>query len=386
MSIKVTRVSRPLLISSVILLIIGSSLGSLSMLSIARIIKLEFNLLPFHRTIQLEWFFTLFIMSIGYMLIPRFRNSRDPHPYIVYSSFVTIVSAITLYLLSIELAYKVLMLIGVTIFSAFVFYTCKIKPRLLREADYYIILGVIALLIVSIVRFFVPYSFQYIQLSLLFPIFTILGVEYKTLPSFIGYIRPRSNYSKVSLILGIAVLIIGIYSLLRKEVSMVFNILLLTMVITFDKGSYVTHGFDYNSIKKRLVGEELVRYRYTLIYIRLAYISLYTALLLSITYNIYPSFPIYDLSIHLLTIGFIGFTIMLYLPMMLPPIIGKNIKFVRLNLIPLYLILTGLILRIVGVFNMDNELFSLFGYSGLITIAGFIYYLIILHRAMVDIN
>lgn len=386
MSIKVTRVSKPLLISSVILLIIGSSLGSLSMLSIARIIKLEFNLIPFHRTIQLEWFFTLFIMSIGYMLIPRFRNSRDPHHYIVYSSFVTIVSAITLYLLSIELAYKVLMLISVTIFSTFVFYTCKIKPRLLREADYYIILGVIALLIVSIVRFFVPYSFQYIQLSFLFPIFTILGVEYKTLPSFIGYIRPRSNYNKVSLILGIAVLIIGIYSLLRDEVSMVFNILLLTMVITFDKGSYVTHGFDYNSIKRRLVGEELVRYRYTLIYIRLAYISLYTALLLSITYNIYPSFPIYDLSIHLLTIGFIGFTIMLYLPMMLPPIIGKNIKFVRLNLIPLYLILTGLILRIVGVFNMDNKLFSLFGYSGLTTIAGFIYYLIVLHRAMVDIN
>jgi hypothetical protein len=50
-------------------------------------------------------------------------------------------------------------------------------------------------------------------------------------------------------------------------------------------------------------------------------------------------FVFYDLVIHSIAIGFIGLTIALYLPLMLPPIIGKIIYFTNFNKIPLLLII-----------------------------------------------
>jgi hypothetical protein len=57
---------------------------------------------------------------------------------------------------------------------------------------------------------------------------------------------------------------------------------------------------------------------------------------------------LYDLAIHTIAIGFIGITISLYLPMMLPPIIGKTVLFTSLNKIPLVLIVLSLGLRAFG--------------------------------------
>ncbi len=382
MGIKVTRVSKPLLISSIILLVIGSSLGSLSMMMLTGIIIIEYDIIGLHKTIQLEWFLTLLIMGIGYMLIPRFRNLPDPSPYKVYIPFMLLLTSIIFYLTNLEVIYNISMLASVSIFSTYVISTCRIKPKLLREADYYIILGIVVLLTINIIRPFITQSLQYFQFALLFPIMMILGVEYKTLPSFIGYINPRLSYTKASLILAIAVVSIGIISLLRSEIAVLFSIALLAMITLFDKGVYATHGFNFNSIRRRLYGEELARYNYTILYIRLSYTFLYSAIILSIIYHILPSFPLYDLSIHLLAIGFIGVTIKLYLPIMLPPIIGRSIRFSRFNLIPLYLLLIGIGLRIVGIANMNNNLFYLFGYSGWMIVASLLYYLIMIHRSM----
>ena len=53
----------------------------------------------------------------------------------------------------------------------------------------------------------------------------------------------------------------------------------------------------------------------------------------------------YDLAIHNIAIGFIGLSITLYLPLMLPPITGKVIRFTSLRKTPLLLIIISLGVR-----------------------------------------
>jgi hypothetical protein len=71
-------------------------------------------------------------------------------------------------------------------------------------------------------------------------------------------------------------------------------------------------------------------------------------------------FIFYDLAIHSIAIGFIGTTIALYLPLMLPPIIGKTINFVNLNKIPIFLIILSLGLRGLGDYVLSHDSFSSF--------------------------
>ncbi|GIU70813.1 MAG: hypothetical protein KatS3mg003_0292 [Candidatus Nitrosocaldaceae archaeon] len=383
--LKVTRVSKPLIIAAVIFLFIGSSIGALLMMLLFGFkISIPFDILRLHRIIQIDGFLTLLIMGIGYMLMPRFRNIDNPKPYQVYIPFTLVLSSLILYIINYEMLADVLILAGVVIFSLYIINTTRVKPRLLPISDYYIMLAISALISINIIKLFdMQLTLQYIQLWLLFPLFMILGVEYKTLPSFIGYINPRMNYTKLSLILGVLALSIGIASLVI-DLAVIFSMILLATIAVFDKAVYATHGFDYREILERLNGEELARYKFTLLHIRLSYLFLYSALISSILYHLTYTFALYDLSIHLMTIGFMGLTIKLYLPMMLPPIIGRVIKFQRFNLIPLYLLLIALGLRIIGMFLLasNNELLLIIGASGWLIIIALFLYARMIHKSM----
>jgi len=383
--IKVTRISKPLVITSIILIFLGSILGAISMLILFGFrVSLPFDVIGFHRTIQLDGAIIMLIMGIGYMLIPRFRNIQDPLPYQVYIPYILLLLSLILSIVNTYLS-NILRLFGIILFSLYILNTLKVRPRLLPHSDYYIALGVISLLIINIIKLFhTNLSLNYIQFILIFPLLMILGVEYKTLPSFIGYINPKMNYTKISIILASLSILIGSLSIFINLLGIFFAILLLITIIMFDKAVYATHGFDYSNIINRLNGEELKRYKFTLIHIRLSYIFLYLALVTSILYYINNSFALYDLSIHLLAIGFIGITIKIYLPMMLPPIIGKSIRFVRLNLIPLYIILLALALRAIGVFMLQlrNEISMIFGFSGWLIIIALIIYIKNIQKSM----
>ncbi len=84
-------------------------------------------------------------------------------------------------------------------------------------------------------------------------------------------------------------------------------------------------------------------------------------------------FMFYDLSIHLIAIGFIGVTIASYLPMMLAPILGKPIAVNRFYKIPLMLIIMSLLTRTVGmayVSYFDSDEFTLL--HALTSMSGFL--------------
>jgi len=107
-------------------------------------------------------------------------------------------------------------------------------------------------------------------------------------------------------------------------------------------------------------------------------------------------FALYDLAIHTVAIGFIGITISLYLPLMLPPITGKTVQFTDLNKLPLLLIVSSLALRAMGVIilaqgNMvllfDSQYLSIgasmiLGFSGWLVVIALVVFILNIHRNM----
>ena len=150
-------VSKPFVVSAVVLLFIGSIIGSIWIMSLYGIeIGSEIILItPLHRILQLDGFLTLLILGIGYMIVPRFRNVTLPKPNLAYVSFGLVISSITLSLFfsienSIDLISDFLRLAGIAIFSGIVFWLIKIKPGLLPKADYFLVMSVIVFLSVNI--------------------------------------------------------------------------------------------------------------------------------------------------------------------------------------------------------------------------------------------
>lgn len=393
--------SKPFVITAVVLLFVGSSLGSIWMMKIFGIPILNDTpiILQLHKFIQLDGFLTLIIMGIGYMIVPRFRNISLPFPNLSKFSYLFIVSSITLKFFSqmtsnndASFIGSILRLFGIAIFVGITMWTMRTKPKLLQKADYFVASSVIMLLFVNVVQMLGISNFNsltQIQLLLLFPIAMILGIEYKTMPSFLAFIRPKRKIDDLSICLILASMVLGAVSVFydSQVISVSFNLLLLSAIVAFSTSLYIYGGFDDREIRSLIKGEKLVRYNFTVLHTRLAFSFLYVAIGMAILFNFFPSFAFYDLSIHFTAIGFVGTTIMLYLPILLPPITGKSIQFVQFNKISLTLLVTGLVARAIGdfvIWIMSSQLSYLFGFSGWLIVAAMLYFVIMIHKSMKD--
>ncbi len=215
-----------------------------------------------HKTLQMDGFLTLLIMGIGYMIIPRFRNIQLASIKLAYLSFFLVLFSLVFriviqtvtvvgndsvnYLLSICI--MTLRLAGVIIFLIIVLQMLRIRPKLLGLSDYFIALSVLTLIIVNIIELLSLYryansdSLSYIQYWLLFPILMIYGIEYKTLPSFLGFIRPRKTLGIASLIVASISIILGLLSIIISidilPLGIIFNALLLVSSLLFASSHY----------------------------------------------------------------------------------------------------------------------------------------------------
>ena len=420
-NINYSPVSKPFIITAVILAFIGSSIGSLWMMSFFGIsLPLLFhNSFPLHKTLQIHGFLILLIMGIGYMIIPRFRNIPLASRNLAYVSFLLVLCSITIYAFyqvvptiendgnNLIKWSNLLRLAGIIIFAIIVFLALKVKPKLLRLSDYFVALSIISLIIINILqsigyRQYNTNSLTYIQLWLLFPILMIYGIEYKTLPSFLGFIRPRKILGLASFGLISASIVFGLISTLLYEESnlfpIIFNILILSSGLTFGGAVYITGSFDNsNEIKSLLQGEKKARYNFTAIHIKLSFLFLYIGIIMAFLFNLFHgTFAFYDLAIHIVAVGFIGTTITLYLPLMLPPVIGRTIDFTNLNKVPLFLITSSLIIRAIGDFALIQPspyfdsfrlyqpiiLSHFFGLSSWFIVAAMLIFVITIHRSL----
>jgi hypothetical protein len=307
---------------------------------------------------------------------------------------------------------NLLRLLGITVFAIIIFLTLRVKPKLLRLSDYFTALSIITLIINNLVQSigydeYNTNSLTHIQLWLLFPILMIYGIEYKTLPSFLGFIRPRRILGFVSFGLVLASIVLGLLSTLLYEesnlFSIFFNIVFLSSALTFGGAVYITGSFDNSTQIRRLIqGEKKARYNFIAINIKLSFLFLYIGITMAFLFNLFHEvFAFYDLAIHITAIGFLGTTIALFLPLMIPPVIGRTINFTNFNKIPLFLIVLSLSIRAIGDFVMAQSsppslvpfqlyksiiILHFFGLSGWFIVAAMLIFVIMIHRSLSESN
>lgn len=394
--INYTPVSKPFLMTGVILSFIGTMIGSIWMLNLFGV-SMPNQITPIfqmHRIFQLNGFVTLMIMGVGYMIIPRMRNELTPSNRLAKVSYLFVISSISVDFASGVLSgdystiATILRLIGVSIFGGLMFYMLRIAPKLLKESDYFAAVSIVLLIASQILSLFGMQQNILIQkqMWLFFPILMIFAIQYKTLPSFLGFIRPKRKLVIASIVLAIVSGTLGITTAIAPStLDVAFNLSLIALVSCFAISLYIYGGFDNTEILKLITGEKKKRYHTIILHTRIAYGFLLAGLILGTIHAMHvTNFALYDLTIHYTSIGFIGVTIMLYLPLMIPPILEKPVRFLDFNHIPLILVLSGLAIRTVGdvILSLHTQSALVFGISGFVILAGMLLFVRMVHRAM----
>jgi len=392
------------------MLIIGSALGSIWMMMIYGL-KLPAELMSrvnLHVLLQFDGFLTLMIMGMGYLIVPRFRNITIPSIKIAYASYVFMLISI---ICSIVVSWPgvpqmihdfgsfladTFRVLAVGIFCFIIIWILRVRPKLLRMADYFIGMSVVLFGTLTVLHSF---NFNVITnnilLWLMFPILMIFGVEYKTLPSFIGFIWPRKLPSLISATLLTLSLCFGIASIFHNSIifSTIFQFSFLFGAIFFALAQNIFVGFDTSKIMQLSKGEKKARYKYTLFIAKLSFAFLFVGITLSITSIYLPNiFVIYDMWIHIIAIGFIGLTIALYLPLLLSPILGRTIRFTHFSKLPIWLILISLSVRVVGDIFIQSISYSgevsyqylaiSLSLSGWLIVAAILSFMFMVHRSI----
>jgi hypothetical protein len=415
-----SSVSKPFIITAVIVLFIGSSIGAIWMMSIfgtAAVPQWLHGTFQLHKILQMDGFLTLLIMGIGYMIVPRFRNIQLASVNLAYASFILILGSLIIQLIQIvnndknlSLWVMISRISGIAIFLIIIFWTLRVRPKLLGLSDYFVTVCLVSLITVNVIDlsgYGYVNSLTHIQLWLLFPILMIFGIEYKTLPSFLGFIRPRKKSAIASLFFISICMISGLTSVLFMDMllllSIIFNVALFASALTFASAVYAFGGFDNRDILQLIKGEKKARYSFTVIHIKISFLFLFIGIAMAILFSLVGQyFVFYDLVIHSIAIGFIGLTIALYLPLMLPPIIGKIVYFTNFNKIPLLLIIISLGIRAGGDLILTQPLSSssleyirysspkiltyFFGLSGWFIVAAMLVFVIMLHKSMKEVD
>jgi hypothetical protein len=397
-----STVSRPFIVSALGLALAGSLVGSVWMMSLFGVqAQGAYRAFPLHRILQIDGFLTVLIMGIGYMIVPRFRNSTLPSTKFAYVSLALALASIFMSVAS--MAWGIDMqrlssatrLAGIAVFAGMVFWMLRIRPRLLGLADYFIGLSVATLFALGAVRLSgvePAGTLSEVQVLLLFPLLMIFGVEYKTLPSFLGFIRPRKKTARLSFALAVAAVALGISSALYDSapLSMAFNAALLACSAALAHSLYVFGGFDNSEILRLIAGEKKARYLYTMAYSKLSFLFLYAGIVFAAFFSAQPSlsYLAYDLAVHLTAIGFIGTTIALYLPLMLPAITGRQVYFVRFSHAPLLLLVAALAVRAAGDatltygLHLQQPLSYLLMASGWMVVSALAAFIVMVRRSM----
>jgi hypothetical protein len=418
-TINYSSVSKSFIITAVILLFIGTSIGSIWMMSIlgANLPQWLHGTFELHKMLQMDGFLTLLIMGIGYMIVPRFRNIQLGSVKLAYVSFLLILASLIFQFIqavgdekNLSMCLVISRLSGLIIFVVIVFWTMRVRPKLLGISDYFIALSLVTLITINVIDlsgYGYTNSLTHVQLWLLFPILMIFGIEYKTLPAFLGFTRPRKASATASLVSISICMILGFVSVIFANMSLllsvIFNVTLSASVLLFATAVYAFGGFDNREILRLIKGERKARYNFIVIHIKISFLFLFIGVIMAILFNLVGQyFVFYDLAIHSIAIGFIGLTIALYLPLMLPPVVGKIINFTNFNNIPLFLIIVSLIIRVAGDFILVLPSYSsslgyiwssshriltyFFGLSGWFIVAAMLAFVIMIHKSMKEVD
>ncbi|MFN4336068.1 MAG: hypothetical protein ACK4FV_00590 [Candidatus Nitrosocaldus sp.] len=392
--------SKPFVKATIILLFIGSSIGSVWMLTLSGYSIGIPSIFALHKELQ-TGAITLLIMGVMYMLIPRIRSIRFTYVRETRISFILMIVALIMHsstIIAIDgristtvaLTASIIRLTAIALFSTLVLLMLRIAPKVGRVADYYFILALLMMMVYNTLHTLAiagvsigvePLNLIYIWIASV--MLTIFGVQYKVVPVFFSQSTPMKGIDKIALASSLLS-----SSLLLSQLFLAAITAMIVSTLAFAHSIYIMRRltipeFLYTSDDPQ-AEEKIARLRFFTTLLRISYAALLLGLIFALLYAITPSFSLYDLAIHIVTMGFIGITIMNFMPIMIPPIIGRNVNYTRFNMIPLLVLLSSIALRIS--WNLLPYIVAVervvFGISGIVAIAAMLLYINMLHRSM----
>ena len=145
-TINYSSASKPFIITALILLFVGTSIGSIWMMSILGTNVPQWFLGTFQ--LQMDGFLTLLIMGIGYMIVPRFRNIQLGSVKLAYVSFLLILASLIFQFRqavdddkNLSIWAMISRISGLIIFLVIIFGALRVRPKLLWLSDYFIALS-----------------------------------------------------------------------------------------------------------------------------------------------------------------------------------------------------------------------------------------------------
>ncbi len=396
--IVVSSWSRPLVRAAVITLFIGTSIGTIYMLFLSGMIIYDADITTilaniFNKTLHRELqstAITLFIMGVMYMIVPRIRGIRFEHVLEVKVSFILMVVSIFIFVFTYYTSYYyaityLIRLTALAVFTYVISKMLKVAPRTGKISDYYFIISLMMLITYNIILAlnYGMDSLNMIYIWLASVIYVIFGIQYRVAPVFFGKAAPIKGLDTLAFVLASTSAL-----LLIVQMQFYAYTLLLIDSIIFAYSIYIMHPYKIPELlyttEDPQSSEKISRLKFFVPLIRISYIMLILGLLTALLYYLMPNFALYDLAIHLVTIGFIGITLMNFMPIMLPPIIGRNINYTRFNMQPLALLMAGIVIRVVWnilpLITQVNRL--ILGVSGFIVLASMILYVRMIHLSM----
>ncbi len=142
-TINYSSASKPFIITAVILLFVGTSIGSIWMMSMlgTNVPQWFLGTFQLHKMLQMDGFLTLLIMGIGYMIVPRFRNMQLGSVKLAYVSFLLILASLIFQFIqavdddkNLSIWVMISRISGLIIFLVIIFWTLRVRqaPMVIR--------------------------------------------------------------------------------------------------------------------------------------------------------------------------------------------------------------------------------------------------------------
>jgi hypothetical protein len=336
-----TKLRFSYLIAALILIVIGTILGVLAILYFYSSPTIYIVLHPIFQILGLAYF----VIGVAIVLLPYFKSKKFEQISLALVLFTLLVFSFIFAILSIlfqnaSLIFRVSMTL-LSLFVLFYFFRFSLIKTNFPEADPLFIISAFSLLLsASLTWILGDHVFFDLRFLLLFLLGFIGSLIYAVETRMVA-VRQTVNYKRITYLVAISQSISIIFLLLSLRFQEVFHISILLFFISAILATISLRIFEKKplTIHKLSKNEKRIIY-YNQICLIISYIWLFLGFLLFILNEVS-----YDVFIHIISLGFIGNTIITFAPIFLPFILRKGSmqKAINFLIIPIYN--AGVILR-----------------------------------------
>jgi hypothetical protein len=385
--------------------LVGTTLGTFMLSALSGVpTNLGLELFSAHPYLQIYGFIAEFVAGVAYSLLPRFKVGRIPSLGLGYATYVLLTCANVLFFVSAALSsYAViissvaalLIMAGSVTFAAQVFSLALRPTGGFAETNSLIMLSSLSLVLISLTLLLEElglvaadeFSPQMIFLALLgFAGSMIYSVEIRSVSFRQSDYRKRlARLTSAFQASAIGVIFLSVFlplSFLSIAGATLFLCGSLSLILSIKIFEF-SRPLMYRPAMTKIHFSIL---RYNEVGILSGSVWLLFGIILGIDLIASNStiFFVRDSFIHSIAIGFIGSTIIVFAPMLLPGLLGKRAPISGLSYGPIVLLNAGILLRVVGdslTFVRSSSILPIWeSVSGPLILGAMVWFLIVLHN------